>query len=246
VQGVLPTVETHNVAGSDSYDIAAFGDATINSSFDLSIALFGWGENKKSAKKKKSDTGKKKDKEPEPADFPHLSLGIGSKLPTGRVYMKDSSGDTIPPYYQPGTGSMDILLTAGYYQSISGFVPYASLTCTITGDNVDTGFKRGNRVSVSGGCRIPVDKDRGGMAIVSIMLMSVFENDRFYDNSGFTEELETKGVYAYCTLGYTMRPLDHLDVTITTQIPLTSPDTGTSANSAEMDYQFALELGYRF
>jgi hypothetical protein len=228
LEGSLPMVENYYSSGP-GYDIAGVGDATLFGYVNLSTTLFGM--------------GKKSDSDNSSGSIPVFQFGGGSKLATGRNTVQDDLGNVIPAYYQPGTGMQDYYLLMSYYQEFGKFTPNASVSYTMTGPINDQLYERSDRVSLSAGFRYSIDEKRGGAATFSFILTNVFDNDSF--NS---MELSTAGVYTYGQIGYTMQPLNQMDMSLSIQFPLTAPASATTggANNSAMDYMVALTFGYKF
>lgn len=231
LEGSLPVKESHYEGTTEDYDVSGMGDLQIQGSLNLNALLFG------------SADDKKKTEDKETSSKPYFSVGFGVKFASGSNEETTSSGATVPANYQPGTGMEDYLFSASYFQTFGQWTPYASLSYTMTGPMNDQNYERGDSYAISGGTRYLVDPDRAGSAIVALIISTTLENDVL---AGV--ESTNEGTYTYYQLGYTFRPIGHMDMSLSAQFPLTSPEGADDAlaNDADIDYQITLTVGYKF
>ncbi len=217
------------------YDVAGPGDISISGMYNLSTGLFGWGKKDTSEK-----SGENNDKTPAPS-FLRIFAGLGVKTASARNNVHDDYGNLIPANYQPGTGMHDFLINVFCTQDFGLLTPYASMSYTLTGPENDQEYERSDKLNLSLGCRYTVDSKYSGKVMFAILATNIFDNDVYLGT-----DLETCGTFTYYQVGYTMNPVDHMDMSLIIQMPLTSPDTSGGGDTAEIDYQIMFTLGYRF
>lgn len=124
--------------------------------------------------------------EPGKVDKASLFLGLGLKMPTGKI---DEPG--LPPAFQTGTGSKDLIPTTSYSQKFDKYMIFAGLSYRIPMEENSKGYKFGRELRIQlGASRLFMVGETG---VDVALVLEYLKGDRDTDSKGILPAMMLDG-----------------------------------------------------
>jgi hypothetical protein len=203
-------------------------------------------------------------------DDPSFHLGVGVKLDTGEddafdpakyaydrsmaipVEFSDSDG-ILPPRFQTGTGTTDVLFGLVYQQRFGRFEPTAGISYQLRGGENSVGYERSDRMSWSAGTLITLwqmDPSRRLYAVGGVSGITIPQDDIDHSENALVYGLQergdvegSRGSYYFYNLGLGVDITRNLSVSGSCTLPINDPDEETAYS---FDRSFSASLQVRF
>ena len=168
--------------------------------------------------------------------FPHFGLGYKLTLPTGETETRNNDGVINEPDLQPGAGTVDQTIYAGYHQVLDPFMPFCAISYVLTGPESERGYGRADKFNIMGGCAYSFG-DNGQYGLQLMLTSATNLDDDYIAESLGKRSLENAGTTVTWQVALNWRPADKVDLKNTIYIPLSEPESDSTTST---DYVLGL------